>query len=97
MLMRVVMYRLTQLLISPMENVPTKMNICAIMMLTMRPMSRSPMPSSTMACVRNGVTSDSRMPKSIPKADCDISHRKGHTYFLAKRTKLCFSFTGFLS
>ena len=96
MLMRVLMYRLTQLPTSPMEKEPMNRNICASMMFTINPMLRMPMPSSTMACVRKGVTSDSIRPASMPSADCASSRRKGHTYFRPKRMKLCFSFTGFL-
>lgn len=97
MLMRVPMYRLTQLPIKPMENEPMKRNTCASMMLMIRPMSRIPMPSSTRACVRKGVMSERTMPASMPKDICAISHLNGHTYFRAKRTKLCFSLTAFFS
>ena len=38
-------------------------------MLSMIPISRIPIPSSTIAWVRNGVISDKSMPNSIPNAD----------------------------
>ena len=66
---------------------------CASMMLIISPMLRMPIPSSTIFCVRKGVTSESNKPKSTMKDVKAICHLKGQTYFFEKRTKLCFSLT----
>ena len=97
MLMRVPMYRVTQLLIIPMEKEPINRAIWANKRLRMTSMSRMAIPLSTMACVRKGATNESRMPLSMPKDNCTISFLNGHTYFLINCRKLCFSLTDFFS